>query len=404
MWLTNIGTLFTGYEFLSDVNLRIEGDQFSEIVSCHPGLEPESSTGSRVEPGMTGETIDCQNKVLLPGFIDCHTHLVFAGNRAHEFELRSKGASYSEIMAAGGGIRNTMQATRQASKQELIDLSLPRLARMRSRGVSTVEIKTGYGLSLESELKMLEVIAELRTLQPVELEATFLGAHAVPPEFDADSYVKHVIKDMLPAVKSQNIAKHCDVFVEKGAFSVSQARQIFEKAQDLGLRVRIHAEQLSHSGGAKLAAELGALSASHLEYATQEDAKAMAEAGVVAELLPIAQEFLGVTQMASGRMLADQGVKVAVATDCNPGSAMCDDLLLAARLAVTRGGLSCEEALKGITAHAALALGRKDIGVIEPGAKAHWCLLDTSNWVDLFYDWSNSYRVTIASKAVTNAS
>ena len=353
MRLFNIGTLFTGTEFIHNTELEISHLQTD---------------------------FDCQGCVVLPGLIDCHTHLVFAGSRAHEFEMRSRGATYAQIMHAGGGIRNTMQATRKASKQELIDLALPRLQRMLSRGVTAVEIKTGYGLSLESELKMLEVIYELSTLQPIELYPTFLGAHAIPPEYDSETYVEHIIRDMLPAVREQNIAKSCDIFVEQGAFSVNQARKILSKAKELGLHTRVHAEQLSRSGGALLAAELGALSASHLEYANLEDAQALAKAGVIAELLPVAQEFLGMHQLASGRMLTDAGVKVAVATDFNPGSAMCDDLLLAARLAVTRGGLSCKEALLGITSYAAQALGKISVG--------DYCVLSTRNWLDLFYDWS----------------
>jgi imidazolonepropionase len=372
MWLTNIGTLFTGTRFLHNTAILIKDGKVAEIA--------EQKTGD----------FDCEGKVVLPGFIDCHTHLVFAGSRATEFEMRSRGVSYAEIMKAGGGIRNTVTATRQASKQELIDLALPRLQRMFSRGVTSIECKTGYGLSLESELKMLEVMAELQTLQPIEINPTFLGAHAVPPEFESETYVQHIIQDMLPAVKQQNIAQACDVFVENGAFSPEQARRILNKAGELGLRIRVHAEQLSHSGGTLLAAELNALSASHLEYTTQEDAEALAKASVIAELLPTAQEFLGMTQLASGRMLTDAGCKVAVATDYNPGSAMCDDLQLAARLAVTRGGLTCEEALMGITRHGALALGRQDIGSLEIDAQADLCILSTSNWVDLFYDWSNN--------------
>ncbi|MEI6805857.1 MAG: imidazolonepropionase [Myxococcaceae bacterium] len=372
MWFYNIGTLFTGTGFLHNTALKVENGRIAEI-SDH----------------ITGD-VDCKNQVILPGFIDCHTHLVFAGSRAHEFEMRSRGASYAEIMQAGGGIRNTMKATREASKNELIAFALPRLQRMLSRGVTSIEIKTGYGLSLESELKMLDVIAELQKLQPIEISPTFLGAHAFPPEFDSnrEDYVNLIINDMLPAVKQQNIAQTCDVFIENGAFSVQQARKILEKALELGLKIRVHAEQLSHSGGTLLAAELKALSASHLEYATQADAMALAKNSVIAELLPTAQEFLGMKQLASGRMLSDAGVKVAVATDFNPGSAMCDDLQLAARLAVTRGGLTCEEALLGITRYAALALGSTDIGVLEVGSQADFCILSTSNWTDLFYDWS----------------
>ncbi|MES2503299.1 MAG: imidazolonepropionase [Myxococcota bacterium] len=374
MWLYNIGTLFTGNRFLENANLQVENGLVKLI------------TQDIHQPNQND--IDCGGKVLTPGFVDCHTHLVFSGSRAHEFELRAKGASYAQIMRVGGGIRNTVRATRNSSKQELIDLAMPRLARMHARGVSTVEVKSGYGLSLDSELKMLEVIAELNKLQPAELVATFLGAHAIPPEYEADTYVQHVIKDMLPAVKAQGIATACDVFVEQGAFSVNHGRQILTAAARMGFKTRLHAEQLSHSDGAILAAELETLSASHLEYATREDAVALADAGVIAELLPVAQEYLGMKQLASGRMLTDAGVKVAIATDFNPGSAMCDNLLLAAQLGITRCGLTCEEALLGITNYGALALGRSDIGSLEVGARARCNLMSSANWVDMFYDWS----------------
>ena len=337
-------------------------------------------------------SVDCQNGVVMPGLIDCHTHVVFAGTRLGEFVMRARGATYAEIMQAGGGIRNTTQATREASVEELTHLALPRLSRMLARGVTSIEAKTGYGLSTESELKMLEVMRALELEQPIEISPTFLGAHAVPPEYEgsAKNYVDDINLHMLPQIAEQGIATACDVFVEKGAFSVEQARSIFETAKLLGLKCRVHAEQLSHSGGALLAAEVGALSASHLEFIDDNDRKALAQKGVVAELLPIAQEFLGMKQLASGRALCEAGVKVAIGTDLNPGSSMCDDLHLAARLAVTRGGLTCEEAVLGVTRHAACALGRSNVGMLRVGLQADVCVMELSHPFAWLYDWSTN--------------
>jgi len=341
-------------------------------------------------PYVVSEKYDCLGGVVLPGLIDCHTHLVFAGSRENEFALRAKGATYQEIMQAGGGILSTMQATRWASKEELIDLALPRLSRMLSRGVTLVEAKTGYGLNLLDELKMLEVMKSLDELQPIEISPTFLAAHAVPPEFknQSDKYVDHIVHDMLPQVSAQQIAKSCDVFVEKGAFSFEQGLKILTAAKKFGFSSRVHAEQLSHFGGAQLAAKLSALGASHLEYADENDFKMLAQKNVVAEILPIAQEFLGMEKIVSGKKLCSAGVKVAVATDFNPGSAMCDNLQLAARLSVTRCGLSCEEALLGITRYAAMALNRNDVGMLQPGKKADICVLSLQSPWEFLYDWS----------------
>ncbi len=341
-------------------------------------------------PYVVAETFDCLGGVVMPGLVDCHTHLVFAGSRRDEFVLRAQGATYQEIMQAGGGILNTMQATRWATKEELIELALPRLSRMLSYGVTTIEAKTGYGLSLIDELKMLEVMGALNQLQPIQICPTFLGAHAIPPEYKnrADDYVDHIIDEMIPQIKTQGIATSCDVFVERGAFTKEQGLRILCAAKAAGLSCKVHAEQLSHSGGAWLAAQVSALSASHLEYATDDDKKALAKTHVIAEILPTAQEYLGLSTAVSARSFIDAGLKVAVATDFNPGSAMCDNLHWAARLSVTRCGLSCEEALLGITRHAAKSVGRDDVGVIQAGKKADFCVLSSDNPWDLFYDWS----------------
>jgi imidazolonepropionase len=344
------------------------------------------------------EIIDAQGKAVMPGLIDCHTHLLFAGDRAGEFALRSQGASYAEIMAAGGGIQNTTHAVRAATEDDLVAQALPRLSAMLSRGVTTVEAKSGYGLTVRDELKMLRALWVLSTLQPIQIARPFLGAHALPAEFKGDraGYVDLVVQEMLPEVAKQKLANACDIFVEKGAFSVDDGRRVLGRAQELGLNVRVHAEQLSHSGGARLAAEMGAISAGHLEFARPQDRALLARTGVVAEVLATAQVFLGMEQKIDGRALIDAGVTVAVATDLNPGSAMVSDLHLAAGLAVTQCGLSTTEALLGITRHAAQALARADLGHIGLGAPCDLCVLDTEDATDLVYDWgTNHVRTTI---------
>jgi imidazolonepropionase len=341
------------------------------------------------------EVLDARGGAVLPGLVDCHTHLLFAGDRAREFALRSQGATYAEIMAAGGGIQNTTHAVRAATEDELVEGALPRLAQMLSRGVTTVEAKSGYGLSVRDELKMLRALWVLSTLQPIEVERTFLGAHALPPEYanDRPGYVDLVVEEMLPEVRRQRLASACDIFVEKGAFTVDDGRRILGRAAELGLNVRVHAEQLSHSGGSLLAAEVGAISAGHLEFAQPADRLALAHNGVVAEVLATAQVFLGMGQKIDGRGLVDDGVTVAVATDLNPGSAMINDLHLAAGLAVTQCGLTTTEALLGITRHAAQALARADLGHIALGVPCDLCVLDSADATDLVYDWGTNHVV-----------
>lgn len=336
--------------------------------------------------------IDAGGRAALPGLVDCHTHALFTGDRAAEFARRARGESYAQIMAAGGGIRSTMRAVRAASIEQLCDATRPRLCRMLERGVTTVEIKSGYGLDVASELAMLRAARRLGEEGDIDVVTTLLAAHAVPPEHehDAAAWIDVVTRELLPEVARDQLAGACDVFVEQGAFSAAQARPMLLRAKELGLHVRVHAEQLSRSGGAALAAEVGALSAGHLEHVTTEDIEALAKAGVVCEVLALAQVFLRGQRATPGRALVDGGCTVAVGTDCNPGTAMSTDLPLAAGLAITQCGLSAEEALRGVTVNGARALGLPDRGVVAAGKRADLVVLDGTSPIDLVYRWGDA--------------
>ncbi len=319
--------------------------------------------------------IECEGRAVIPGFVDAHTHLVFAGDRADEFARRLAGATYAEIAASGGGIVSTVRATREASEEQLFMEAAKRVRRMMASGTTTLEIKSGYGLDLETELRLLRVGRRIGEELPVTVMTTFLGAHTIPPEFQEDrsGYLDLVINEMLPAAAP--LADYCDVFVEGGAFSVDEARRIFQAAATHGLRARVHAEQLSRSGGAALAAELGAASADHLDHVTEEDATALARAGVVAVLVPGASYTLR-SKQAPGPMLMEHGVTVALATDCNPGTSYLESMGLVVSLAVVQMGLTVDQALFAATRGGALSLGLDDHGLIVPGSVGDLVILD----------------------------
>lgn len=344
-------------------------------------------------------SVDARGGCVLPGLIDCHTHLVFAGDRADEFARRARNETYQQIMAAGGGIRSTMRKVRAASVEELVAATRPRARALLERGVTTVEVKSGYGLDVDSELKMLCAARSLRDEGDIDVVPTLLAAHAVPPEHEGapGAWIDVIVDQLLPEVQRQGLATSCDVFVEQGAFSVADGRRLLRRAADHGLAARVHAEQLSHQGGALLAAEVGALSAGHLEFVDARDIEALANAGVACEVLSLAQVFLRGQRPIPGRALVDAGCTVAVATDCNPGTAMSVDLPLAAGLSVTQSGLTAEEALRGMTVNAAKALGLDDRGVITAGKRADLVVLDATAPVDLVYRWGDRLaRVVIA--------
>ncbi len=334
------------------------------------------------------ETIDCGGRWITPGLIDCHTHLVYGGDRAHEFELRLQGASYEEIARAGGGILSTVTATRAASEDALFASADRRLSALLSEGVTTVEIKSGYGLELEAEAKTLRVARRIGRERPVRVRTTFLGAHAVPPEFKGRSgdYTALVAGPMLDAVWAEGLADAVDVFCEGIAFSPDETRTVFEAAQAKGLAIKIHAEQLSNLGGAVLAADMGALSADHLEYLDEAGVIAMAKAGTVAVVLPGAFYFLRETVKPPIDLLRRHGVAIALATDANPGSSPLTSPLLVMNMACTLFRLTPEEALAGLTRHAAQALGLQDeIGTLEAGKACDLAIWDIERPAELAY-------------------
>jgi len=334
------------------------------------------------------EVHDLDGRWVTPGLVDCHTHLVYAGDRAREFELRLQGATYEEIARAGGGIVSTVSATRDASEQSLFAASSRRLERLLAEGVTTVEIKSGYGLRTDAELKTLRVARRLGGAAPVTVRTTFLGAHAVPPELRgrADEYIALVCDEMLPAVAAGGLADAVDAFCEGIAFSPEQTSRVFERARALGLPVKLHADQLSDLGGAALAARFGALSADHLEYASEAGVRAMAGAGTVAVLLPGAFYFLRETKLPPVQALRDAGVPVAIATDCNPGSSPLTSILLTMNLGCTLFRLTPEEALAGVTCHAARALGLAGThGTLEAGKVCDLAIWDVAEPAALAY-------------------
>ncbi|WP_088329430.1 imidazolonepropionase [Lacimicrobium sp. SS2-24] len=332
---------------------------------------------------------DCQGQWLLPGLIDCHTHLVFAGNRADEFEQRLQGVSYADIARQGGGIRRTVQATREASEEALLALTLKRARTLMGQGVSCIEIKSGYGLDTDTELKMLRVARQVEQHLPVTVRTTFLGAHALPAEYqdDADGYIDLVCNEMLPQVKAENLADAVDVFCESIGFSREQTHKVFAAAQNLGLPVKLHAEQLSNLGGSELAASFNALSVDHIEYLDEAGVSAIAKSGTVATLLPGAFYYLKETQKPPIELLRKYRVPMALATDFNPGSSPVCNLPLMLNMACTLFALTPEEALRGITINAAKALGEAEhMGSIETGKLANILQMDISHPNQLSYE------------------
>lgn len=334
------------------------------------------------------ERRDLEGRLVTPALIDCHTHLVFGGDRAREFEMRLEGASYEEIALAGGGIVSTVAATRKLSEDELVAAALPRLDAMIAEGVGTVEIKSGYGLTIEDELKMLRAARRIGRDRGIRVRTSYLAAHAMPPEYKgrADAYIDEVVLPGMEAAAREGLADAVDGFCEGIAFSPSQIARVFERAKSLGLPTKLHAEQLSNLGGAGLAASFGALSADHLEYLDTGGVTAMAKAGTVAVLLPGAFYTLRETKVPPVAALREAGVPIAIATDCNPGSSPLTSPLLAMNMACTLFRLTPEEALAGLTREAARALGLQgEIGTIAPSKRAELAIWNVTHPSELSY-------------------
>ena len=374
----NVATMANGtYSIIEDAAI-VTRDEFIEWIG--PRLQ--------LPAGEYGRTRELEGAWVTPGLIDCHTHTVFGGNRSGEFEQRLQGVSYAEIAAAGGGIASTVRATRAASEDELFASARERLICLLRDGVTSVEIKSGYGLSLESERKILRVIRRLGQELPVTVRSTCLAAHALPPEYKdrADDYIEHICSEMLPALAAEGLVDAVDAFCEYLAFSPAQVERVFKVAQALELPVKLHAEQLSSLHGSSLAARYQALSADHLEFMTEEDAIAMAKAGTVAVLLPGAFYFLRETQLPPMDALRKHGVKIAIANDLNPGTSPGLSLRLMLNMACTLFRMTPEEALAGVTQHAATALGMGEThGSLEPGKVADFVAWNIDRPADLAY-------------------
>lgn len=389
--------VFDGLAQLDEaMNVLVENGRIAGLWSSR--TFDETLAQGAVEAGRGG--------VMTPGLVDCHTHLVYAGDRAGEFEQRLEGVSYEEIARAGGGIISSVRATRTASEDDLIAASLPRLDALLADGVTTLEIKSGYGLTVADELKMLRVASRLGELRPVRVVTTLLGAHALPPEYAgrADDYVSLVCDEMIPAAVREGLADAVDVFCEGIGFSPAQCERIYQAAKAHGLAIKAHAEQLSNLGGSALAARYGALSADHIEYLDEAGVRAMAEAGTVAVLLPGAFHVLRETQLPPIELLRQYGVPMAVASDANPGTSPICMPTLMANLACTLLRLTPREALAGMTAHGARALGLPELGRIAVGAPADLCLWDIRQPAELAYAvQAGRLRQRVFNGAITHA-
>ena len=351
-------------------------------------IGPTADLLTSVRPMAFCKLIDAYGKTVMPGLVDPHTHLVFAGSRENEFAMRIQGKTYLEIAAAGGGINATVAATRQASKAELTFAARRSLNRMLPLGTTTVEAKSGYGLDLETEIRMLEVIQGLDQDDPITVVPTFMGAHEIPPEFrqDPEAYVDLIITRMIPAVAERKLARFCDVFCETGVFSVAQTERIFRAAQAAGMETRVHADELTDLGGAAMAARMKARTADHLLYANDDGIRAMAQEGVIAVLLPGTAYFLHMQRYARARDMIAAGVPVALATDFNPGSCMTESMPLIMNMACTQMRMLPAEAITAATINAAWAIGEQDrIGTLEVGKQADLLVLDAPNHAHLCY-------------------
>ncbi len=362
-----------GYQVSEPTHIHIRAGKIVAVSSDLPAI---------------GHVYDCQNKLVTPGFIDCHTHLVYAGNRANEFEMRLNGVPYQEIAKQGGGILSTVKATRAASEEQLVELALPRLDGLIRTGVTSVEVKSGYGLTLNDEIKMLRAAKALEDHRQIRVETTLLAAHALPPEYagKADDYIDMVCQEIIPLVAEEKLASSVDVFCESIGFDLAQTEKVFISAQQYGLKVKGHTEQLSNLGGTALTAQYSGLSADHIEYLDEQGVIAMRDSGTVATLLPGAFYFLKETQLPPIDLLRKHQVPMAIATDLNPGTSPFADLTMMMNMGCTLFGLTPEETLRGVTCNAAQALGfAESRGQIQTGFDADFAIWDIEHPADFSY-------------------
>lgn len=389
---------------LRDASVVISG---GEIEWVGPAADVDAARPVSAHPrdgsGPGCRRIDASGLVGLPGLVDCHTHAVFCGTREREYELRMRGVPYMEIARRGGGILSTVRSVRSASLDELVEASLPRLRSMLACGTTTVEIKSGYGLDTENELKHLEAVRRVAEEIPLDVVPTFLGAHEFPPEFrhDRRGYIDLIIEEMLPAVSERGLAEFCDVFCEEGVFTAGESREILTAAAAHGLRPKIHADEFVDSGGALVAGEVGAVSAEHLYAASRQGLDAMRRGGTVAVVLPGVSIGLGKAEFADARGMVDMGLQVAVGTDFNPGSSMTGSLLLMSSLACSFMRLTPEEAVLGLTLNAAKAVGREDrLGSIRPGKQGDIVLFDIPDFRYVPYHFGGNIVRSVVKKGI----
>ena len=376
-----LATCEAGYGLIEHAGIAVKNERIAWVGSMQ-------DLGGRPDELAT-HVYDVEGRCITPGFIDCHTHLIYAGNRSHEFEMRLQGKTYEEIAREGGGIQATVIATRNASQAALLEQSIKRAKALMASGVTTIEIKSGYGLNWETELKILRVAKQIEEKLPVTISKTFLGAHSVPLEFrgNEEAYVDLICHEMIPAVAENQLADAVDVFCEKIAFNLQQTERIFKSAKEHGLAIKCHAEQLSHSGSVHLAVNYNALSVDHIEYISDEDVKAVAQSQTTAVLLPGAFYFLHENKLPPVALLRKCRVPIAIATDCNPGTSPITSLLLILNMACTQFRLTPEEALEGVTRHAASALDRLTThGTLTVGKVADFVIWDVSHPRELAYN------------------
>ncbi len=390
-----VGQEMLDLEIIEDGAILVRGEIIA-AVGASADVEREAGNEAR--------RIDANHKVVMPGFVDAHTHPVFAGTRADEYEMRAAGFTYQEIAAAGGGIRSSVRKTRAATESELFEMTLPRINWFLKHGTTTAEAKSGYGLTVEDELKILRVIRRLATETPLEMVPTFLGAHEIPDEYrDTDdpatsreNYIRLVTDEMLPRVASERLAEYCDIFCESHVFNVEESRRVLGRARELGLGIRFHADQLSLCGCGRLAAELGAATADHLEWIDEEGIELLRASGVLAVLLPGAVFNLGLTRYAPARQMIEAGVGVVLATDFNPGSSPTPLMQMILSIACTQMRMTPAEAVTAATINAAYSLNRGErIGSLEPGKQADIVIFDCPDYRQIPYFFGINHVATV---------